>query len=390
MARLMHVAFPLVGDHGRRFPAGLSPSWQAPDMTDIETLRLQFGSDAQAAATHTNLSAVRAEGRCLWVAGDETATVERLVTDSATPLGSYGHQRSFALADYIDLPGPAGDEADIEGIGRSGSYLWAVGSHSLKRKKIKAKHADAKAIKRLAKVEDEPNRRIVVRIPVVADEDGLPGLAREVAINGETRTAAVLGGVGASLTDLLADDDHLGPFLKIPSKDNGFDLEGVAAVEERLYLGLRGPVLRGWAVVLEVHPYVDDDDPHVLRLRKIGPDAEPYRKHFLDLDGLGVRDLCPDGDDLLVLSGPSMDLDGPVRIHRWHHAARTDTPQVVRDDEISRLMDLHYGEGDDHPEGLARLDDIDDRARLLVVYDSPAPHRIDDDGGILADVISLG
>lgn len=358
-------------------------------MTAIDTVRLRFGTDAQDAETHTNLSAVRAEGHCLWVAGDETATVERLVADSADPWGPYGHQSSFALADYVDLPGPAGDEADIEGIGRAGGYLWAVGSHSLKRKKIKAKHADAKAIKQLAKVEDEPNRRIIVRIPVVTDEDGLPTLAREVTVDGETRTAASLGGVGVSLTDLLADDDHLGPFLQIPSKDNGFDLEGVAAVDERLYLGLRGPVLRAWAVVLEVHPYVEEDDPHVLRLRKIGPDAEPYRKHFLNLDGLGVRDLCPDGDDLLVLSGPSMDLDGPVRIHRWHRAARTDTSEVVRDDEISRLMDLRYGEGDDHPEGLCLLDDVDGRRRLLVVYDSPAAHRINSEG-ILADVLSLG
>jgi hypothetical protein len=114
---------------------------------------------------NTNLSAVRAEGRCLWVAGDETATLERLVADSANPLGPHGHQRSFALADYVDLPGPSGDEADVEGIGRTGA-LWAVGSHSLKRKKIKAKHADAKAIKQLAKVEDEPNRRIVVGMTV--------------------------------------------------------------------------------------------------------------------------------------------------------------------------------------------------------------------------------
>jgi hypothetical protein len=353
----------------------------------MDTVWLQFGTDAQAAETHTNLSAVRAEGRCLWVAGDETATVERLVAESGSSLGSYGHQRSFALADYVDLPGPSGDEADIEGIGRTGGFLWAVGSHSLKRKRIKAGHADAKAIKQLAKVEDEPNRRIVVRIPVVTDEEGLPGLAREVTIDGETRTAAVLGGVGASLTDLLADDDHLDRFLEIPSKDNGFDLEGVAAVEDRLYLGLRGPVLRGWAVVLEVHPYVKDEDPHVLRLREIGPDGEPYRKHFLDLDGLGIRDLCPDGDDLLVLSGPSMDLDGPVRIYRWHHAASTVTPEVVRGDEISRLMDLRYGEGDDHPEGLCRLDDVDGRTRLLVVYDSPSAHRING-GGILADVVS--
>ena len=85
---------------------------------------------------------------------------------------SYSDQRSFTLADYVDLPGPAGHEADIEGIGLTGGYLWAVGSHSLKRKQIKTKHADAKAIKQLAKVKNEPNRRIIARIPVVTGEDG--------------------------------------------------------------------------------------------------------------------------------------------------------------------------------------------------------------------------
>jgi len=84
-----------------------------------------------------------------------------------------------------------------------------------------------------------------------------------------------------------------------------------------------------------------------------------------------------------------MDLDGPVRIYRWHRAATTATPEVVRGDEITRLMNLRYGEGDDHPEGLCRLDDVNGRPRLLIVYDSPSAHRIDG-GDILADVVSLG
>ena len=360
-------------------------------MSTTQTVRLRFGSEARDAGTHTNLSAVRADGRCLWVAGDETATLERLVTTSASP-PEYGQQRSYNLADFVNLPGPAGDEADIEGIGRAGHYLWAVGSHSLKRRKIKAKQADAKAIKRLATVEDEPNRRVIVRIPVVVDDDGLPTLVRDASADGERRTAAVLAGK-RSLTELLDHDAHLGPFLAIPSKDNGFDLEGVAVRGERLYLGLRGPVLRGWAVVLEVHPRVFDDEPHVLSLDRIGADGERYRKHFLDLGGLGVRDLCPDGDDLLVLSGPSMDLDGPVRVHRWHDALRTDAADVVRDDEISRLLDLPYGAGDDHAEGIALFDGEGDRGnggrrRLLVVYDSPAEHRLDGDA-IVADLVPL-
>ena len=38
---------------------------------------------------------------------------------------------------------------------------------------------------------------------------------------------------------------------------------------------------------------------------------------FLPLAGLGVRDLHLDGDDLLLLAGPTMVLDGAVRVFRW-------------------------------------------------------------------------
>ncbi len=43
-------------------------------------MRLRFGT-AGPTGTHTDLSAVRSDGHVLWVAGDETATVERLAAD---------------------------------------------------------------------------------------------------------------------------------------------------------------------------------------------------------------------------------------------------------------------------------------------------------------------
>ena len=64
-------------------------------------------------------------------------------------------------------------------------------------------------------------------------------------------------------------DRHLSPWLALPGKDNGFDIEGVAVSGERVFLGLRGPVLRGWAVVLELHP--EEDGAATLGLKKIGP-----------------------------------------------------------------------------------------------------------------------
>lgn len=354
-------------------------------MSLVSTTRLRFNKQAREAETNVNLSAVREDGACLWVAGDETATVERLTADADT--GNYGDHRSYRLTDFVELPAGAGEEADIEGIGRAGGYLWLTGSHSLKRKKIKDKHDDDKAMSRLARVEDERNRHIVARIPVRPDDDGLPGLTRTRDAADEQATAAILGGAGGrTLTDELAGDEHIGRFLSVPSKDNGLDIEGIAVNRDRVYLGLRGPVLRGWAVVIEIRPYVVAHEPHRLRLAEI--DDAPYRKHFLDLDGLGIRDLCPHGNDLLVLAGPTMDLDEPMRVYHWHDAALADDPEVARGAELSRLLDLPSGEGDDHAEGIALLDRPDGDTRLLVVYDSPAEARHTDEG-IVADIFTL-
>ncbi|MFI7637659.1 DUF3616 domain-containing protein [Nonomuraea sp. NPDC049400] len=320
----------------------------------MQQVELRFDHASRASQTHTNLSAIRQSSTGLWVAGDETATFEHLTWTG----DHYGAQRTFRLADYVSLPAGPEEEADIEGLARADGHLWLVGSHSLKRKKVKSKDPD-KAAERLATVVREENRFILVRLPLHGDTPG-PG--------------TVLSGKDG-LTTHLRDDRHLAPFLELPGKDNGFDVEGIAVVSEQVYIGLRGPVLRGWAVVLELR--LDDAGKERLRLR------EPYRKHFLDLGGLGVRDLCPDGDSLLVLAGPTMDLDGPVRVVRWRPGPKRQ--EVVPEDELETVIELPYGVGCDHPEGLVRLDD----GRLMVVYDSPSPARITPAGGVLADVFTI-
>ncbi|MFI0446094.1 DUF3616 domain-containing protein [Actinomadura sp. 6N118] len=351
-------------------------------------VELRFGHESREAETHTNLSAVRQDGSCLWLAGDETATIERLTatTDGLGRVAAYDDHRSVALADLVELPAGPDEEADIEGLARANGWLWAIGSHSLKRKKVKAGQSDAKSRKRLASVVREENRFILARLPLVTGDDGLPEVVKR---RGE-HTAAVLGGHGDSITDLLADDPHLGPFLPIPSKDNGIDIEGIAAQGDRLYIGLRGPVLRGWAALIEIHPETHPDDPHRLRLRPIGEGKALYRTHFLDLGGLGIRDLCPHGDDLLILTGPTMDLDGPVRVMRWPGAAKVAAADIVPAEELQLVGELPYGDGDDHAEGIAVLEESDAVGpKLLVVYDSPSAERQTADGGILADVVSF-
>jgi hypothetical protein len=355
-------------------------------MTLVRTVRLRFGDLSRVAATHTNLSAVRVDGPALWIAGDETATLERLAADNPDLPTEYADERTFRLADFVDLPGDdADEEADVEGLARSGHFLWVVGSHSLRRRRIKSHHDGSRALKRLARVDGQPNRQILVRLPVTRT-DGLPTPVPQIVVDGERHRAAALGRRD-DLRELLRDDEHLAPFVPIPGKDNGLDVEGIAVTGERVYLGLRGPVLRGWAFVLELRPYVRDTEPDRLRLHPF-PDGLPYRKHVLDLDGLGVRDLCPAGDDLLVLAGPTMDLDGPVRIYRWHGARRVEMPAIVRGDVLTREVELTYGEGDDHAEGMGLVGTPADKL-VLIVYDSPAAARLTADGAVVADIVQL-
>ena len=59
-------------------------------------LRFTDGADID---TPVNLTAVCAQGAHLWVAGDETSSLGRLVLDSTTFPTRAGRQRSFRLAD---------------------------------------------------------------------------------------------------------------------------------------------------------------------------------------------------------------------------------------------------------------------------------------------------
>ncbi|MFC5949674.1 DUF3616 domain-containing protein [Pseudonocardia lutea] len=346
-------------------------------------VELRFAGDTVRTGNHVNLSAVHVEGSTVWLAGDETATVERLELDPA--LAVAGKPVSFPLAELVRLPGPPEQEADVEGLARGGGFLWVVGSHSLKRRRVKPDHDAARALKRLAKVRREENRYVLARLAVEAYTEGPPELVLRTAAGVCSALVGARGGVG--LADLLADDPRLGPFLHIPGKDNGFDVEGLAVHGESVYVGLRGPVLRGWAVVLELLPQPDPADDGRLLLGAF-PGGERYRTHLLDLGGLGVRDLCPHGDDLLVLAGPSMALSGPVRLHRWRDAATSDAPLLVRRDRLPLLGELPHGQGEDHAEGIALLPGAGP-PRLLVVHDSPGRDRRPTPSSVLADVVAL-
>jgi len=347
-------------------------------------------------ALRNNLSAVEVTGNCLWTASDETCSVERLTTTDGGR--TFGEHCVYSLADFFDLPEDAEGEVDIEGLGLCGNYLWVTGSMAYARKKPNPCENDQdRALKRLTEVKRDPNRWLLGRIPCLPTAEGVYELRREVHLADGTHLAAACLKFsekhGNVLTKALRTDEHLSRFLEVPAKENGFDVEGIAVAHplgggERIFLGLRGPVLRGWAVVLELE--VEMTKPGRLAMRPLGHEDEPYRKHFLDLDGLGIRDMKMMGDDLLILAGPTMDLDGPVELWRWPDALKCGQETVIPRQQLVRLTALPHGRGFDHAEGIALLPGPDGDRRLLVAYDNPGDGRRHADGsGVDLDLFAL-
>jgi hypothetical protein len=331
--------------------------------------------------TIANLSAIALTDNHLWLGSDETRSLERLTPQAD---GSYGEAQSIDLGTLFPdlLPD---QEIDIEGLAYSNGYLWVVGSHSLKRKKPKGSGANLMVdrevdLVRLATIVAEPNRQFLARIPC---------LNGQLVLEADGQTAAWLRPKDdiSPLWKTLSTDRHLGPFIRagIPGKDNGVDIEGLAVLDDRLFIGLRGPVLRGWSMLLELDLGVkptDPGEPDRLKLRG-------YRKYFLDLDGLGIRDLALDESGrLLILAGPTMVLDGATRLFRVPIPAAADV-ETWRDGWIDRtdievLGDLAIGHRCDRPEGLL----IEPSGSLLIVHDAPGPDRIQGQA-ILADRIAI-
>jgi hypothetical protein len=321
----------------------------------------------------------------LWVGSDEFQTIERL--KPVEPY-IYGDHKMFHVADFTQLLSDEG-EIDIEGLDYHDGYLWLTGSHSVKRKKPKDKKAP-KALDRLATIYPELNRYTLARIPIVGGEPLREYTAPDEP--GRTLRAGTLrlGDKENALVEALRDDEHLAPFMHIPNKENGFDIEGIAVRGDRVFLGLRGPVLRGLAVILELQ--VTEQEPGVLGLEPIGSGGQRYRKHFVELNGMGIRELCILDDDMIILAGPTMDLEGAMEIFRLHDVLDLEENSVTsqNSDDLEGIFYLPFTIGSDHAEGLALLPALGQPTGLLVVYDTPDPARIFAADTVFADVFSIG
>jgi Protein of unknown function (DUF3616) len=349
----------------------------------LNQVTLEFAAESSQLCHDLSAVVLDPEGY-LWLASDETTTLERL---SRTGDHRFADHRSFALTDFFQLPDGATAEIDIEGLAVANHYLWVVGSHSYKRRKAKLDRAIGENLQRMAEVQFELNRYFLARIPLI---DSALHLSHPAPSDPDLiLTAAMLpmSKRGNLLTEVLQDDPHLGSFLisRIPGKENGFDIEGLAVDRNRLFLGLRGPVINGWAIILELEVKLDQT-PNTLKLKKIGDQNQRYKKHFLNLEGLGIRDLCIWGTDLLVLAGPTMSLDGAVKVFRVPNLldAAAETLQSP-----PTILEIPYGLGCDRAEGITFLTQTAEENSLLVVYDAPDPKQRLQGTNILADTFQL-
>lgn len=337
------------------------------------------------------------DGRTLFLGVDETVNATPTIERLAWAADRYAGHEALPVDALLTLPdtstkkGRTG-EIDVEGLAACGSFLWVVGSHSAARKKPKHRSIE-EDFERLARIELGDNRLLLARIPRVASAHGTTLSDHD----GESVAARL-----DDLRGLLCDDPLLAPYvgsfkaangkrLTIPGKENGFDIEGLIVApgadgSDRVFLGLRGPVLRGWATIVEIG-VIQGDKPSQLVAGPLGASKARYRKHLLNLEGLGIRDMRADGKDVLILAGPTMTLEGKVAIYRWSGGldASEDTLTDLERGRLEHVLTLPHGHGGDHPEGFALLPS----GEILVVYDSPVDARLVGEHGVLADVFTL-
>lgn len=269
------------------------------------------------------------EWRCL-VVNDESRTAQFVALAQGTlvpgrslpligegaPAGASGRQPA------VGCPGQGGfGEFDGEGVAFSDQHFYVVGSHGCARRSG----------------EYRPSSFLLARIAAGNGQAGAVALSWRIA-------------------DLLAAAGEVAPYFgkALDETSNGLNIEGLAVVGDRLWLGLRAPSLAGRAFLV---------GGSVAELFRPGSEPAAQKPQLLAFAAgaqRGVRDLAPLADGrLLVLVGPAQEQDLPYALLLLDPA----DPASVR--ELGELPVRKQAKA----EALAVLTQGRDELRILVGYD---------------------
>lgn len=226
-------------------------------------------------------------------------------------------------------------EIDIEGIACDGRTVYVIGSHSYKRHNLKDDKTRGENREQLTETELEQSRNALYRFNL--DPQGNASDPEKIDVR-----------------PIIEDDKILGAFSKIPSKENGVDIEGIATDGKWLYLGFRGPML-------------DNTFVPVLRIKFDSPQAD-HELRFVSLGGRGIRDLARVQNGFLVLAGPVGDGPGSYQLYHWDGedvVPGTDRPAG----KVKLLGDLAAEPHGGKAEGLVVVSEVGPVYDLIVVYD---------------------
>lgn len=283
-----------------------------------------------------DISAVVSFGNFLALGSDESKRKIQILEKCHE---SY-HVRADLTIELTVLDKNEGQEIDIEGMSISNDHtLFVIGSHSLKRSKVKADKTYQENLDRIAKVVSEERKNKIFKLTL----DPQTGQEREM----ETRQTI-------NLKKIIKNDRILGRFTAIPSKENGIDIEGIAADGNTLYIGFRGPVLRQNYVPVMV---IEDYHNH-----------EQYELRFVNLQGNGIRDLIKVKDGFLIIAGAVGDNLNPYQLYFWDGVDTipgSDKQQQAQLNLLGEIPTLN----DAKAEGIAVLEETCSTYKIMVVYD---------------------
>lgn len=226
-------------------------------------------------------------------------------------------------------------EIDVEGIACEGNTVYVVGSHSCKRKKIESGRSYDENRRAIETVIPEPDRDLLCRF--------------RLDNNGETHAVEK-----TSLRPIINNSSILRVFSDVPSKENGIDIEGIAVHKGQIYIGFRGPVLRGnWVPVLKC---------------QFAQPITTAELIFVNLGGRGFRDITHVDHGFLILAGPVGDGSDSYQVYFWD--GEDCLPRSFGDvGKVKFLGEVPPTEAM-KAEGLALLKENSSNYEVLIVYDS--------------------